>query len=668
MESLFWHLTNRTAETLLIFNLFHLLLIGLAVLVLLHLQVNRGIAGRPERLLTFGFGIVGLHFALLTLWFGAAFFLREQITVTGLERVSHGVLTCGVLVMAAGYLDAAGRRLTAFALPSFTLLVGLVAFDTIRMLPASSEAQPLHTGPMLLADVLAVAALLLAIHASAKARPVLPGRGMRVAGLGSLVVVFALHLVAAAAPSHHLLFWNVQEHLLTVALFAFTWAVGERSRELLDRVFVRLNLTFLVLASLVMLITAGMEKYQYFRLAEQRSTNLAEFLRGHVLYFRSEGESIEQAFDHPEVLRRVITEFGNLPELREVNVYVDGKRAGFRYTPEWEIKETIGVETAAPPGPELRNSFLMIQLPIAPSSRDRIELIGTLDYVNDYIGKYIVLIYSSFTVMLGLGVLIIGMIVADTDRQLRRRYAELQEAQQQLAHSAKLASIGELAGGLAHEINNPITSILALASHMADGRETERLSQRSRRNLHLIVSQTERVAELVRGLLTFSRQTRMHIGEVELRRVLNSALDLLNYKLKDAGIVVRREIPPALPPLRGDVSRLTEVFVNLIANAIDAMPRGGTLLLRASVLAGEVRIEVQDTGVGIPVSDLPRVFDPFFTTKEPGRGTGLGLSISHGIIKDHGGQIWARSEAGRGTTMIVTLEAKAEYETAHSCG
>lgn len=665
MESLLWHLTNRTAETLLILNLFHLLLTGLAVMVLLHQRVNRDAKTRADRLITTGFSLLALHFALLTLRFGAVFFLQEQIGLAGLERISHSLLVCGTLVIVAGYLDAAGVALRYAALTIPALLVVLLV-DLSRTLPSTDPIQRPHSFPMLLADALAIGALLLGIRVIARRDCAWPGRGMRLAALSSFTVVFAMHGAPLLVPRYAILCWNIEQHLLTVTLCALTWAVGERSRELLDRVFVRLNLLFLILASLVMLITAGMEKYQYFRLAEQRSVNLAEFLRGHVIYYGGQGESVEQIFAHPEVLRRVVTEFGTLPELREVNIYTQGERAGFRYSSNWEVSERI-VPDDGPTPADLKNSFLMIRLPIQGSGRDRIEFVGTLDYVNTYIGRYILVIYTAFTIVLGVGVMLIGIIVADTDRQLRRRYAELQEAQQQLANSAKLASIGELAGGMAHEINNPITSILALASHMASSGGSER-SPRTRKNLQLITQQAERIAELVRGLLTFSRQTQMHTRDVDLRKLLNTSLDLVGYRMRETGISVRREIDPRLPHIRGDASRLTEVMVNLLANAIDAMPNGGVLAIRAAEAnAGEVRVEVADTGEGIPPERLPRIFDPFFTTKEPGRGTGLGLSITHGIVKDHGGEIWAQSEPGKGTTFVISLNAGGpEYAAAHS--
>ncbi|HEU5451032.1 MAG TPA: ATP-binding protein, partial [Terriglobales bacterium] len=282
-----------------------------------------------------------------------------------------------------------------------------------------------------------------------------------------------------------------------------------------------------------------------------------------------------------------------------------------------------------------------------------------LDYVNEYIGRYIILIYCSFTLMVGLGTLVIGMIVADADDKLKKQYAELQETQQQLAQSAKLASIGELAGGMAHEINNPITGILALASHMAEGNNAGALNARARRNLEIIVRQTERVAGLVRGLLTFSRQTQLHFEPVCVGDVLDTALDLVRYRLNDGAVRVALDIERGMAPVTADSSRLTEVFVNLLSNALDAMPAGGLLTVRAqSAAAGGVHVEIQDTGEGITPELLARIFDPFFTTKAPGRGTGLGLSISHGIIKDHGGEIWAQSSPGEGTTMTVVLPAE----------
>ncbi|HTK95789.1 MAG TPA: ATP-binding protein, partial [Terriglobales bacterium] len=400
----------------------------------------------------------------------------------------------------------------------------------------------------------------------------------------------------------------------------------------------------------------------------ERSVGMAEFLRGHVVYYAGQGESLEQIFAHPEVMKRVVVEFGNMPELRVVDVDLRGQHATFWQLPNGEIQEYIGPASGRrAPAPEL-GSFAMIRLPI--NDAGTVEFTGTTDFVNQRISKYIVFIYSSFTLVLLMATGVIGMIVADTDRQLKRQYAELQEAQQQLAQTAKLASIGELAGGMAHEINNPITGILSLASHMTSGKAMERFTPRDQKNLRVIADQAERITNLVKGLMKFSRQTRLALAPVKVAALVNTAIDLVNYRISGAHIEVRREIEFGLPPLLGDETRLTEVLINLLGNAIDAMPQGGVLTVRAYRDRENphcVRLEVQDAGVGIPAGNLARIFDPFFTTKAPGSGTGLGLSISHGIVKDHGGQIWARSEPNAGTTIVLSLpEEIPSYEAAHT--
>ena len=670
MESLLWHVTNRTAETLLILNLFHLLLAGLTFMVLMH-QRNRGVRGRHEGLITVAFAVLVLHFSFLTLRFAVAFYSHAPLRLAGLDTISHGLLVAGVIILVAAYLDAAKRNIIPGLVAGLSAVIGLVIIDLLSTGFGRSTPEGTHSAAALVTDAIGVVALLLPLRAVSRGDVGWNGRVFRLLALISLITVLLLHAAPTIAPANYtLLLWNLQEQLMSLSLFAFTWAAGERSQHLLDRVFVRLNLTFLILASLIMLTTAGMEKYQYFRLAEERSVNLAEFLRGHYIYYHERGETMQQIFDHPEVLRRVVAEFGSLPELREVNVYADGQRAAFRYLPDWEVQETItreDVSGGAQPDAPFRNSFQMIRLPIRDGEKlARIEFVGTLDYVNAYIGKYIIFIYCSFTVMLAMGTAIIGMIVVDTDRQLKRQYSELQQTQQKLAQAAKLASIGELAGGMAHEINNPITSILALASHMAE-RENCALARRSRKSLQIIVTQAERVANLVGGLLSFSRHSQLHIGDINIRELLGTALDLVHFRTANGGVRVVTEIPAFLPPVQGDASRLTEVFVNLLTNALDAMPKGGTLTLRAMHCAedGAVRVEVQDTGSGIAPEDLLRIFDPFFTTKAPGRGTGLGLSISHGIVKDHGGEIWAQSEPGVGTTIVVSLSVRViQHESA----
>lgn len=665
MDSLLWQVSARTAETLLILNLFHLLLAGLTLLVLLYQRRSRelGPGSRPEPLLAVAFGLLAFHFALLTLYFGETFFFRRELHLEDPERLLHGLLIAAVLLMVGAYQERATGRRPAWLWWSLGLLGAVVVVDVVTDGGALAGHQ--HSVFMLLSDGMGVVAVLAAVRRVWKAG--WEARGVRLVAMLTLALVLAGHGLPQFLSAHAaIVAWNVDEHLLSLALFAFAWAAGERSRNLLDRVFVRLNLTFVVLASLIILSTAAMEKYQYFHLTEERSENLAEFLRGHVVYYGGQGEDLAQIFDHPEVIKRVVVEFGNLPELRTVDVAYRGERASFAWQPSGEIAQYIGPAAGAPASVPGRNQFPMIRLPIGEAGA--VTFTGTTDQVNERIGKYIIFIYSCFTLVLLMATGVIGMIVSDTDRQLKRQYGELQEAQQQVAQSAKLASIGELASGMAHEINNPITGILSLASHMSTGKSAQRFMPRDLKNLQLIAGQAERIANLVKALLTFSRQTRLQLSRVGAGDLLNTALDLVQFRLRDGRIRVVREIEPGLPPLTGDVTRLTEVLVNLLGNAIDAIPAAGSITLRAlrdPENANCVRLEIEDSGEGIAVAELPRIFDPFYTTKPPGRGTGLGLSISHGIVKDHGGQIWARSTPGVGTTIAISLPQEASrYEAA----
>lgn len=673
MDSLLWHLANRTAETQFIFNLFHLLLAGLTLLVLLHqLRANRpGTIAAADRLLALGFFLLVLHFAFFTLHFGTEFFFRKELEWPGWERLCQGLMACGFLLVVAAFLQGHRERethATQWTLRGCAVVAGVVLLDTLLSSSRVGFGDPLHSAATLIIDLLVLLAVVFGMRAVIRGDD--EARRASLLALASMGVVLLLHGAPLFLPQQAgILIWNAEQHVLSVSLFAFAWAAGERSRNLLDRIFVRLNLTFIVLASLIMLITVGMEKYQYLRLAEERSLNLAEFLRGHIVYYRERGERLEDIFRHTEVLRRVVVEFGTLPELREVDIYLEGRRASFRYTQDWEVKEEIvslARHGSLEPGPELANSFQMIRLPIENGADpgNRIEFLGTMDYINEYIGKYIILIYSLFTIMVGLATGIIGIIVSDTDRRLRQQYAELQETHRQLAQAAKLASIGQLAGGMAHEINTPMTSILSLASHLAEERSAATLPPRQRKSLEVIAQQAERVSKIVGDLLTFARHSRLELSRVEVSEVLNTALSLVQYRFRENGIRLRREMAVNLPPILGDANRLTEVFVNGLNNAIDAMPSGGTVLVRAFAnpeTNNGVRVEVADTGCGILPEQLPRVFDPFFTTKEPGRGTGLGLSISHGIVKDHGGAIWVESQPGAGTTLVVSLPAGGEW-------
>ncbi|NWG02556.1 MAG: HAMP domain-containing protein [Syntrophaceae bacterium] len=273
---------------------------------------------------------------------------------------------------------------------------------------------------------------------------------------------------------------------------------------------------------------------------------------------------------------------------------------------------------------------------------------------------------------------------------------KLKQAQEELIRTEKLASIGRFAAGVAHEVGNPLGAILGYTSILQkDGMNQEE----SRDYLKRIEKEIERINRIVRELLDFARPTKFEIKEVEINQLIENTLSLLSYQKNFKNIESRLELQSGLPKIKGDESQLSQVFMNIILNAVDAMPEGGTLTIqtRTHILkdVGEdrlqriylrrrssdpmqsdyshmrkvdplvslfkkfsggdqlVKIRISDTGVGIKKENLENIFDPFFTTKAPDKGTGLGLSISLRIVESLGGEIRVASEVGKGTTFEV---------------
>jgi len=224
--------------------------------------------------------------------------------------------------------------------------------------------------------------------------------------------------------------------------------------------------------------------------------------------------------------------------------------------------------------------------------------------------------------------------------------------EEQLQHSEKMASIGLLAAGVAHEVNTPlagISSYTQMALGQLDG-ENPVVSL-----LERIEKQSFRAAKIVNSLLNFSRSGGVELASVSLNKIVVDVLSLLEHQFEGSRVKIRRELGEDLPPVRGDENRLQQVFFNLMLNARDAMPRGGWLTLCTRIEEDAVVVEVGDTGCGIKSEDVRRIYDPFFTTKGIGRGTGLGLSVSYGIVQEHGGRIAVDTAPGKGSTFRVSL-------------
>ena len=239
-----------------------------------------------------------------------------------------------------------------------------------------------------------------------------------------------------------------------------------------------------------------------------------------------------------------------------------------------------------------------------------------------------------------------GTIVAFED------ITEKIQMQQQLLTSEKLASIGLLSAGVAHEINTPLTGISSYVQMLQKSSTDAHFAQ----ILQKIEAQTERVSRIIKNLLAFSRSNTSDLAfhRVALMETLQEILSLIDYKLKTMSIVLELALTP-VKPIWAQGERLQQVFLNIILNALDAMPGGGTLRIELFETEADVVIRITDSGTGIKEQHLPHIFDPFFTTKGVGKGTGLGLSISYAIIKEHEGRIGVESVVGRGTSFTITL-------------
>jgi len=246
-------------------------------------------------------------------------------------------------------------------------------------------------------------------------------------------------------------------------------------------------------------------------------------------------------------------------------------------------------------------------------------------------------------------------------RAFNRMIRELEHHQEQLLQSGKIAAIGTLTAGIAHELNNPINNIVITAESLKKDFST--LNQEEAQDLiHDILVESQRASEIVRNLLDFSRSEKPVSEPVNIAHILRDTLKLVQNQLTLSGVEVERDVPADLPIIHGNPKALQQIFLNLFINAIQAMKDGGILSVRARTENGGqwLKVEVADTGIGIDPEDLPHIFEPFYTTKEVGRGTGLGLSVSYSIAQKHGGHIEVKSRKGAGATFTLVLPVEDE--------
>jgi PAS domain S-box-containing protein len=235
----------------------------------------------------------------------------------------------------------------------------------------------------------------------------------------------------------------------------------------------------------------------------------------------------------------------------------------------------------------------------------------------------------------------------------------------ELIRAEKLASVGQLAAGVAHEVNNPLAGILVYIKLLLKKYEQNKLqTEETKKQLEKIAKETERCSRIIKNLLDFSRQTEVSLRPVDINKVVEATFSIIGHQISLEDIKVEKKLGMSLPLIRVDFDQIQQALMNIILNAAQAMPNGGDLTITTSVTRGvkigdstrdAIRVDISDTGVGIPKENLGKLFTPFFTTKGKGEGVGLGLSVVHGIIERHHGKIEIESDPGTGTTFSIYL-------------
>jgi len=262
------------------------------------------------------------------------------------------------------------------------------------------------------------------------------------------------------------------------------------------------------------------------------------------------------------------------------------------------------------------------------------------------------------------------------EQMVEERTRELKETHKKLLHQDKMASLGKLSASVVHEINNPIAGILNLILLMKRMVEEDSIGSREinqfNQYLTLMETETRRTSRIVSNLLAFSRQSKMELKRISLNRLIEQTLIINSNLLKFNGVKVKIDLDPNLPDMVGSEDQLQQVFMNLVSNAAEAVEvvGGGQLRIttRHSLREDKLLVDFEDTGIGIPESNLSKLFEPFFTTKKKGKGVGLGLSVAYGIIQEHGGSIHVKSREGKGTKFSVRFPLKPAPDKLHPQG
>ena|GEM_PF-1316051 len=542
-------------------------------------------------------------------------------------------------------------------------LVGLYANATVR---AQTVLPALWVGAFQVLRLLA-AGLFLALEG--RRRGWWPWVGAALVGL-SVALDLAFRFTAFPLPTAGVGTWLLVSALVFWGVLAGLTLYLDRVMEVfLVRFFLRLNVVFIVLATGMMLLIAELQWRQFLRTVSERSRSPAELIRGYVLHHLYRGLTPEAVLTHPDVVRSAVIAFGEVLELRDIRLALGDARVAFVWRPDGSIDSRLESsdgprstrQVRASPSVGLEGRWVRLVWPVEGAS-----VVGSLEFVQlpwgfiQTISRNLFVVFGLFTLGVVAAGLLVGVVLLQMERLIDRQRRDLLAAQEQLVWAARLAFLGELASGIAHEINTPAGVIatrsefirMRLETCFRTRRQIPPLCAECFQDLDAIQRQALRIGQFVQNLLDLARPQPMQVQTVDLVRVVQQALELLRDPAGAHGVCMRYEGPTACW-VEGDPARLEQAVTNIVKNAIEAMPSGGEVRVVLQDRGDDVRLVIRDNGPGIPPEALARVWEPFYTTKP--RGAGLGLSIVRTIVQAHGGDVRVRSEVGRGTEFEIVL-------------
>jgi len=393
------------------------------------------------------------------------------------------------------------------------------------------------------------------------------------------------------------------------------------------------------------------------------STHMATNMENAQLYTTSQREvaerkQAEEAFKASEQRYRELAD--SLPqtvfEIDEKSNIIFSNREGFQAFGYTQEELDIGLNAFQMFIPEERDSIV--------ENIQRIfdgEELGGLEYtaLRKNGSTFPVLIYAAAIILENKPVGLRGIIIDITER--KQAEEKEKQLQQELDLSSRLATVGEMASGIAHEINNPLTGVLGYSELLMQ----KDIPENAKRDISLIYEGAQRVADITRRMLTYARQYKPERVFVSINDIIEATLTMRRYELESSNISLTIQLDPDLPHTIGDTGQLQQVFLNIILNAELEMivaHSGGNLLVKTERIDSTIRVSFSDDGPGIPTEDLDKIFNPFFTTREVGKGAGLGLSVSYGIVQQHGGRIYAKNRLGNGAIFFVELPIVTKVE------